>query len=414
MKFEKNKNYSKLLVLSYSLLGICFPATVTQFSLVIEDISGILQVGQDVILLADTFRAICLVIAMFASTLIYKKIGLKGTMVLGIFFQISPQFLIPLAINMNSLPLLFLFKGMQGANAMAFPLYIYSISLWVDSKYLGLATAIFNGSFVAGSGIGAFVSSLVIPQLGWEMSFYVIGIACLVFAIPALIMTKDKTVARPLEKHEKINTNKKANSNQGVLKNPITWALIFALVGSTWISQAITVDMPVYMTNIGYDLEESGNLMLIMSVVTIVASILSGYISDVVANKSENKVRARTIIMGSGYILSILTGFFLPLVSNMGFVSISLAAAGLMFGASWVTGSFWAIPSLVYSKEDNVAGTAFCSGASNIPNPIAPFVVGVMLGSNGMWTLGWHTCAITSIISVLACLIIVKKSKNSK
>ncbi len=192
MSITKSRFYPWLLVVLYSLLGIFFPAAVTQFSVVVPELSKALNGSQDTVLLADSLRAVCLVIAMFLSGYVYNKLGLRKTIMLGLIFQSTPQFLLPLAVEMKSLPLFFLFKGMQGLNSMAFPLYISTITTWMSSRYTGLATAIFNGSFVAGSGIGASIASAIVPALGWKMSFYAIGGICLFFAIPVVIFTHDK------------------------------------------------------------------------------------------------------------------------------------------------------------------------------------------------------------------------------
>ena len=85
---------------------------------------------------------------------------------------------------------------------------------------------------------------------------------------------------------------------------------------------------------------------------------------------------------------------------------LSVIACAMMFGASWSAGVFWALPAEIYPSRELVSATAFCSGASNIPNPIAPAVVGGLLGTRGYWGAGWMTCCAVSILSVLAALYI--------
>lgn len=405
LKLTENKIYPWLLVVSYSVMGVFFPAAVTQYSMVVGDIAQALAVESRMILAADTVRAICLVVSMFASGLIYKKLGLRKTMLFGMMCQIVPQFLIPLAINAKSLPLLFVFKGLQGVNAMAFPLYISTITLWIEQRFAGLATAIFNGSFVAGSGVGAWLAGRVIPVFGWQASFYVIGGVCAAFAIPAWLITRDK--AQPVT--EKI---KKKGTYGPIIRQPVTWMLIAGLFANTWVSQAITVDMSVYANSLGYAPAETGNLMLAISFVTVISSILAGAVSDNFAAKSHNSVKVRSFIMALGYVLSLVAAVVLPSAAEKGFAVLMLSACAMMFGASWSGGVFWALPVEVYSKDENVAGTAFCSGASNIPNPIAPAVVGVMLGAQGHWTLAWITCAVASGISLAASVMLMTQKKN--
>lgn len=415
MKITEKKYYPWLLVICYSLLGVFFPAAVTQFSMVVGDVAEALQVDRQVVLLADSTRAVCLVCAMFLSSYVYKKFGLRKTMALGLMFQILPQFFVPVAVRIHCVPMLFVLKGMQGLNSMAFPLYISTITMWMSERYVALATAIFNGSFVAGSGVGAWISGKIIPALGWEASFFAVGGICLFFAIPVLCITRDKPSVKT-EEPAADGTKKKGNVYGSIIRQPITWILVAALIANTWVAQAVTVDMSVYANSIGFTYGQTGNLMLAISVVTVISSILAGAVSDWFAARVKDRIKSRSVIMGLGYVLSAVSAFLLPMAARTGFMGLALAACLMMFGASWAAGVFWALPVEVYAPEDNVAGTAFCSGASNIPNPIAPMVVGVILGSSGNWTAGWMTCAAVSLLSVIASFLVpnyrTRKTEN--
>lgn len=410
MKITDRKSYPWILVVCYSLLGLFFPAAVTQYSMVVGDVAEALHVPQQTVLLTDNVRAVCLVCAMFLANFMYRKLGLRKTMALGLFFQIFPQFVTPLAVRLGCLPALFILKGMQGLNSMAFPLYISTISLWISERYAGLATAIFNGSFAAGSGIGSWIAGKIVPSFGWEASFYVVGGMCLILAIPVLLITRDKPHT-PVARTEKAD---KKGTYAAIVQQPITWILIAALIANTWVTQAITVDMSVYASNMHYPSEEIGNLMLAISFMTVISSILAGGVSDWAASRSKNTVKARSLIMASGYALSAIGAAILPFSAGTGYVPMLLSSCAMMFGASWACGVFWALPVEVYSAEDHVSGTAFCSGASNIPNPIATMVVGVLLGANGHWTAGWMTCAVVSLFSMAASILLSRSQKKKE
>ncbi len=400
MKITEKKYYPWLLVVVYSLLGVFFPAAVTQFSMVVTDVANALQVDRQVVLLADSTRAVCLVTAMFLSSYVYKRFGLRKTMALGLTFQILPQFCVPLAIHFQCVPMLFVLKGMQGLNAMAFPLYISTISMWMDRRFVALATAIFNGSFMAGSGIGAWISGKIVPALGWQASFFAVGGICLIFAIPALLLTREKpSESAPADAPQ---TQKKDSVYGNIIRQPLTWILVASLMANTWVCQSVTVDMSVYAQGIGYDYGLTGNLMLMISVVTVLASMLAGGVSDWFAARAKNRTRSRCVIMGLGYAVSMAGGLFLPAAAQIGFMPLAAAACLMMFGANWGMGVFYALPVELYPESDNVAATAFCTGASNIPNPIAPMVVGVILGTSGHWTAAWLTCAVASFVSMAA------------
>lgn len=402
MNLTKRPEYPWLLVITYSCLGICMPAAVTQFSMLVGTMADIMQVGEKMILLADSLRAVCLVVALFLSGIVYKHFGLRKTMILGLFFQIAPQFLIPLAVRNRDISFFFIAKGMQGLNAVAFPLYLATITTWISARYRGLATAIFNGSFTAGAGIGAWISGLLIPKIGWQMSFYFVGGACLFFAIPVLLITREK------EDHNKKDKEKDTKQYRRIIGDKKLWVLVVAFLANTWITQAVTVDMSVYATYLDYSYGQIGNLMLLISIVTVIASILAGGISDFFASRSKDKLKSRVIVLSLGYFIAALAALILPLGGEKGFTFISILASAMMIGTSWAQGVYWAIPSELYETKDHIVVTSICSGASNIVNPIAPIVVGVVLGTRGLWHIGWITCSIMALISLIAVLMIPK------
>lgn len=407
MKLYERKSYPGILVLLLSLLGFSFPAGVTQFSMVAGDLAGEMGVPVQTVLIADSLRAVCLVSAMFLSGYVYKRLGMRRTIILGVFFQVVSQFSVPAAVSLRSLPLLFIFKGMQGLNALAFPLYISVITQWVDRRYCGLATAVFNGSFTAGAGIGAWAVGRLVPVSGWRASFYLIGGICLLFALPVLLTVREN----PARSGCTVRLQKKKNVYGTIIRNPATWLLVVMLVANTWVAQAVTVDMSVFAQHLGYSYEQTGTLMLLISVVTVVSSILGGWVSDFFAARSENSVRTRSLILAAGYVLSAAAAAVLSSAAVRSIYALTLAACAMMSGVSWSAGVFWALPSEIYSAEDNVAGTAFCSGASNIPNPIAPAVVGVLLGTHGYWTAGWMTCLFVSLLSAAAAAAVAGRQK---
>lgn len=398
MNLSEKKNYGWMLVISYSLMGIFFPAAVTQFSMSVKEIALEMQQPEQMVLLSDTIRAIFLVTGMFLTNSVSKKIGLKKTMILGMTCQISSQFLIPIAVSLKSLPFLFIFKGLQGLNSVAFPLYISTIAMWINPEQRGLSTAVFNGSFTAGAGIGAWLTGKIISVLGWKACFIVVGGLTLLFAIPAAIITK--------EREGYVNLKKEKSSSFFLIKDSAMLMLVIGLLAYTWVSQAITVDMSIYSKYIGYSYSQTGNLMLTISLATIFFSISGGFISDYFAKRSKNKLKARTRVLAIGYLVSIISSLLLPRIANINFIGIVIPAVMMMAGVGWVQGVFWSIPPEMFGKKYLVTATALCSGISNIVNPIAPVVVGVVLGMNDMWTMAWTTCSIMSVISLISICIL--------
>ncbi len=403
----QKKLYPYILVITYSLLGLTLPASVTQFSLVVNEISSAMGLAQRTVLLTDTIRSLCLVIAMFLSNLCYHRFGLKKTIALGLAFQIAPQFFFPLAISLRSIALLSILKALQGLNSIAFPLYISSIVMWIDGKYKATATAVFNGSFYAGSGIGSWLAGYALEKYGLNASFYIIGALCLAFAVPAVIMTVDR--------YDELRTIKKPCSarTDEIIRMPISWVLVFSLVANTWVNSAITVDFSVYSSAIGNTYTQTSRIMLFVSMAAILSSALSGAFSDWMSLQSNDILKARCRVQALGYIIAILSAVLMPLSADHSAVLLGITAFGMMFGANWASGVFYSLPSEVYSRELVVDGNGFCASAANVPNPISPAVVGVMLGTRGHWTAAWFCCAAVCALSLISTLSIPQIAKTN-
>jgi predicted MFS family arabinose efflux permease len=378
--------------------------------------AAVLDIDIRTVLLADSLRAVCLVIGMFLSGYVYRRLGSWKTICLGLLMQILPQFLIPLALRLQIIPLFFIFKAFQGFNAVAFPVYLSNIAVCVSANKAGLATSIFNGSFMAGAGVGAWLSGKLLLFLDWQKTFYFLGFLCLILAIPALYYTmyfkRTSGVDKPhMDKNE---GNTKNGVYSGIAGNPLIWLLILALSANTWVAQTITVDMPVYLHLGEITKIQSGNLMLAISLVTVISSIGAGAVSDFFAGRSVNPLRTRGMIMAGGYLLGTAAIPVFTFLQYSSFGLLALFACLMTAGVSWAAGVFWALPSLLFTKNKNLAATAFCSGASNIVNPLAPFISGVLLGSAGYWKAAWLLCAGISLISFAATLIISGKKPQNR
>jgi predicted MFS family arabinose efflux permease len=308
---------------------------------------------------------------------------------------------------------------MQGFNAVAFPVFLSNITACISPRFTGLATAIFNGSFTAGAGFGAWFSGKLIPFFGLDWTFYSLGLLCMSLAVPALFFThvfvKNGAFAENGVLEKTKSPGKPADSvYAAIIRKPVLWLLILVLSANTWVIQSVTVDMPVYLDFLDISKHLVGSLMLASSLVTVLASIIAGAFSDFFASRSGSSVRSRAVILAGGYAFSAAAALLFAIIPGSRFGLLAFFCCMMVFGSSWAAGVFWALPSLLFSKKENLGATAFCSGAANLVNPLAPFITGIVLGSSGYWMAGWLGCAMVSLISLAAGLIVSKQRPASE
>jgi MFS family permease len=151
--------------------------------------------------------------------------------------------------------------------------------------------------------------------------------------------------------------------------------------------------------------------MTAVSIGYIIAALIGGSISDVIASRMGNQLKGRSITMAIGYVIAIIGAILLPLFAPLGFGLFYLAALLCAFGNSWPQAVFWAVPHIAYTPDVEASGTGFTGGIGNISDPISPLVIGIILGGAGMWHMGWWTCAIASAVALIASLMLAARGK---
>ncbi len=392
-----------------SLVGCTMASFVSQFSMTVNQLSIKLGVSQEILLFSDVLKSLTIVLGMLSSGIIYEKLHLKKTFILAVAFLLIPQFIMPYSPNIQVLIVL---KLIQGFSTVIFPILILNIIDWIDKEQTGFATAVFNGLFYGGSGIGAVISGYIIPKMSWEASYIVLGIISLIFSIIWLLTVheKPKNISnRILEDNIKTHT-----TYLDMICMPETWLLIIGLLGSTWSIQAVAADMPIFGEYIGYSVEDIGKIMASTAIGTIIASLVSGKASDYYALNKINKSASRVKIMMLSSMITLISSLLLITLDLKNFNLFYALVLLLSFGGAWGLGSFYSILPELFSDEMMKIAPGFSGGIADISVPLSPFIVGIVFGSRGKWGLAWMSCSIMSMLSLLACVILLIRIKNKK
>lgn len=399
------KWYGWYVVLVSAMIGFGMTSTFPQFTMAVEDLAIQLDTTKEFLLFSDTIKSCAVILAMLLSGFIYNKLKLKGTFVFAIACLLIPQMIFPFLTNsLWVIPL----KIIQGFNAVMFPLFILLIVDWVEQSKMGTATAIFNGVFYVGAGFGATISGFAIQISGWRASFFVVALLIFIPAVLWFFTVKRKD--RVYLEEDDIQPTSSYGMLGKIIKLPEVWLLIACLISTTWMIQALSVDLPLFGDYLGYDASTIGLLMTSLSFGIFAAAIISGRVSDVVALNSQVSARGRLKVFLVGpslTIVSVILVMIADLTSPFLFYSTILL---LSFASSWGIGSFFCmLPELL---ERNVLdySTGFISGIANFGMPLGPLIFGVVFGVRGFWTLGWISCILISLVSLVASLVLLKRS----
>ena len=396
---KKNNKYGWYIAILSALFGCILTAGYPQFSMTLDHLVERMQVSQDILLTGDTVKLAAVVLAMWLSNTCYRKLGLYKTILLGAAATIIPQFLFPF---ITSLPLFFVLKFSQGMSSIVFPIMMLLMMDWVEENQTGLVTAVFNGIFYGGGGIGATASSFVLSRWGWIGTYFALGIALAVVAAIWVLTVRERKAPAAAEAPKE-----KGLSIPQLLRLPKVYCLILGFIPTTFAVQAISSDLSLYGSFLAYSESQIGSLGTAATIGMVAACLVSGKCSDFFAGKAANRGAARVGVMLAGCALTVVSVVLLLGAASQGFAPFYAAVLLFSFGGSWGLGVFYSILPDVFDERSLSTATGFIGGFGDMMMPIAPTVVGVIFGVRGLWSLGWGVCALLAVVGVLACAALI-------
>lgn len=409
MKKKKSPGYGWWVAVISALGSLTVFSTMTSYSMTASQLANVLGSTKDAVMLGETIRMILWVVGLIIGGAVIGRIGFKKTVVLAIVCLLVPQFLFS---YVKSYGLLLFLKAIQGLASMSWPAFVVATMSWVQERQVGLASGIFLGGSLAGGGIGGFIVGHVIPSMGWKASFWVLGLISLVVNLIWYLSVDIPPAPAPEEAAEEEEITGPSPFSR-MLQMPETWLLSVIMLGSTWMLFGLLSTLPIYGASLGYDVTRVGNLTTSVSIGYVVAALIAGSVSDMVAGKM-GELRGRSITMAIGFVVAIVGAILLPLLAPVSFAAFYLVALLSAFGNSWPQAAYWAVPSVAYPPEVEAAGTGFTGGVGNISDPISPLVIGTLLGGAGQWKFGWWTCAIASAVALIASIWLSTRGKSKQ
>ena len=404
-KVKGNRLYGWYIVFINALVGCVLSAGFPQFSMSVPYMAEKMGVTQEALLAGDTIKTISVVLSMMLSGVAYKKFGAKKVFAFSMTVAIIPLFILP---HVDSIMIQYILKFIQGFASLVFPVFLLIIMDWVSESETGLATAVFNGIFYGGGGIGGTFAGFVITKWGWVSSFYALGILQAVISVVWIITVKEKGGKKEVAEDTKGETI----SYGKLLKMPLVWFFVFGFLSTTWLVQAISVDMTLFGSYLNYGEMEIGKIMTAVTIGIISACVVSGKAADFAAARNKSKAIGRVSVLMIGCILIVVSTILLLTLPLENFSVFYFCVLLLSFSGSWGLGCFYSILPEVFSDDTLPVATGFIGGCGDAGMTFAPIVVGIIFGVKGLWNIGWGICGAVGFVSVICCILIINKLKK--
>jgi len=396
------RGYSWFVVFINGIIGVSMTSLFPQFTMVVGELAEKMNTTEEFLLLTDSIKAFAIMGGMFCSGLVYNKIGLRSTFLVAMICMVLPQMILP---NLTSAMFVIPLKILQGFSAIIFPVFIIIIVEWSSENRVGMATAVFNGIFYGGAGVGAALCGIAITKFGWEASFHVTVLMILIPGIIWLLFVQEKN------QHKRFSIK---SSDKGLdqflvtIKRREVWLLTLCFLSTIWMLQVLTVDLPLFSQYLGYNNSQSGVAMSAITFGIFAATLSSGKISDLLANTLRSRVKARLLVMTIGPVITIVVLGVIFLLDLTSFSTYYGVVFMLSFGSAWGLGAFYCIlPEVMETKALDFA-TGLIGGTADIGMPIGPYVVGVLFGIHGLWNFAGLACLLIGGLSALGCFLMIR------
>ena len=177
------------------------------------------------------------------------------------------------------------------------PVIVTVLSRWFRRKR-GFAIGIATSGVGLGSVVISPFAAYLISNLGWRMSFVVIGLIALLVVIPlAMLMKRNPREIGVLPDGEKSGADRTELSSEEDAKGPVGlsltqalrtrsfWLLLFALSLFASCMMLILVHVVPYATDVGIPAIEASAILSFIGGFFIVSRLLAGRISDITGRK---------------------------------------------------------------------------------------------------------------------------------
>lgn len=249
---------------------------------------------------------------------------------------------------------------------------------WFPAKERALAQGIFNSGAALGSIVAPPLIATVWVAIGWEWTFFLLGILGLIWIIPWMIFNKAKPESHPwisaeerkyilsgLKKEEKEEGESKALSMGKILSIKESWAVLASRFFIEPIWWLFVGWMPIYLADVyGFNVKEIGLSAWVPYVGAALGSLSGGYYSGqlMIKGASVDKARKQTILIGC--IIMSLGMVATILFADTAYKFVSIVAT-VLFGFQFVISNIQTIPSDLL-KGDSVGSLAGLGGTVGI------------------------------------------------
>ena len=252
----------------------------------------------------------------------------------GLFFSAIANFAMGMTTSAIVLTIIWGFNGW--VQSMGVGPCVVALSRWYDDKERGSYYGFWSVAHNVGEAITFVVTAAVITTFGWRAGFNFAGIAGLLGVLVTVMYMKDSPEScgyKPIiktESKDEVFDNKEVLKHQwDVIKNPAIWILAVASCCMYIARYGVNSWGVFFLENgKGYTTIEAASIISVNSIVGILGTVVSGWLSDRFLHGKRNIMTIGVSLLNA---ISLAAFLFAP-NGNTWFSIIALSVFGITLG----------------------------------------------------------------------------------
>ena len=306
-------------------------------------------------------------------------------------------------------------RGVLGLSESAtFPTATQAMSRWVPRDRNGFVQGVVHSASRLGTAAAPIVVAALIAAVNWRFSFVLVGIISVIWAIVWFILFRDQP--KDVKNISSVELGELSGVPAAADRPPVPWARLARSIlpvtvvdfGYGWVAWVFFTWVPTLLSNTYHSpILATGILASITLLPGVVGDTLGGVLSDRIARRTGNAMRARRILLLVGFLGAAV--LMIPVLFSPGVV-VTVICLGLAFFFLELTNAqLWSIPMDVAPTWSGVA-----SGMMNTGFAISGVVSALVGGLIIEWTTGFGWIFGVSILVLIIATIVAAVMKPKR
>lgn len=268
----------------------------------------------------------------------------------------------------------------------------------------GLAVGLYMAAAKVGPAVGTPLATFLMIHYGWRNMFVILGVGCLVWLIPWLLLVKNND--REIEKAIVKQSAAPPVAFTRVIASPVIWGTVIGTFCYQYFVYFCMTWMPAYFVERrNLSLQSMGWYTGFTFMGMAVVATLAGWVADRMIDRGMDPVKVRKGFTIAGFLVA--STELIGAMSDSAGVALFFAIFSLS-GLGLTTANYWALTQTMIpgAAVGRIVGIQNC--AANLPGIAAPLITGWLKQTTGSYEAPMQAIWVFLILGVASYVFLVR------